>query len=61
VVLQGQRAFKYEDGSKTQSLEAALKAGMFPGKEKFLVINAGEISPAERSGSVPEQGYVWRD
>jgi len=29
--------------------------------EDILVIPEAEIHPEERKGSVPEQGYVWRD
>lgn len=30
-------------------------------QKDVLVIHAKDISPGERKGTVPEQGYVWRD
>lgn len=45
----------YDINSGTQSLEEYLK------REDVLFIPASDIKPEERIGSVPEQGYVWRD
>ncbi len=33
----------------------------FEAKEDVLIIRASEIEPGERLGSVPEQGYVWKE
>jgi len=30
-------------------------------QEDVLIIRDSEISPADKCGTVPEQGYVWRD
>jgi hypothetical protein len=43
----------YRDASSYLTLE------QYIAKPDVLVIRADEIKPEERTGSVPEQGYVW--
>jgi len=58
-----------EEGDETRaswapyvSLAEALARGWMSQKgETFLVIRADDISERERTGEVPEEGYVWVD
>jgi hypothetical protein len=58
----GDGEFMKRLGRKVQTLEEYF-GDMAPSKsrESSLAIFAEEIRPEERTGELPEQGYVWRD
>lgn len=50
------RDYSIDSEEKIVDLQSAYEAGCVT-----LLIKASEIKDSERSGDIPEQGYVWQD